>query len=80
MVSDFFPPPENRAAYEIMIVEPDRPQMTIWLMRIACGIPKATNTHSECVTLFAFPLHTCIACLVIILESFKSLKYWHLLN
>jgi hypothetical protein len=29
---------ENRATYEIMwksIVEPDRPQMTIWYMRIA---------------------------------------------
>ena len=41
---------ENRAVYEIMwknIVEPDRPQMTIWRMRIACWISKATNTHSE---------------------------------
>ena len=26
-------------------VQPDRPQMTIWRMRIACWIPKATNTH-----------------------------------
>jgi len=25
-------------------------------MRTACWIPKATNTHSECVTLNAFPL------------------------
>jgi hypothetical protein len=24
-------------------------------MRIACEIPRATNTHSECVTLSAFP-------------------------
>jgi len=27
-------------------VEPDRPEMTIWRMRIACWIPKATNTHT----------------------------------
>ena len=26
------------------IVEPDRPQMTIWRMRFACWIPKATST------------------------------------
>ena len=41
---------ENRAVYEIMwknIVKPDRPQTTIWRMRIACWIPKATNTQSE---------------------------------
>jgi len=37
-----------RAAYKIIwknIVEPGRPQMTIWRTRIACWIPKATNTH-----------------------------------
>jgi len=41
------PPPENRAVYEIMwknIVETDRPQMTIWRMRIASCTPKATKT------------------------------------
>jgi hypothetical protein len=37
-------------------VEPDRPQMTIWRMRIACWIPKATNTHSEYVILIDFPM------------------------
>ena len=31
-----------------------RPQMTIWRMRIACWIPKATNTHSEYVMLLIF--------------------------
>ena len=36
-------------------VEPDRPQMTIWRMHIACWITKATNTHSECVIHVAFP-------------------------
>jgi hypothetical protein len=30
--------------------------MTILFMRIACWIPKATNTHSECVILIACPL------------------------
>jgi hypothetical protein len=29
------------------IVERDRPQMAIWRMRIACWIPKATNTHTQ---------------------------------
>ena len=38
------------------IVEPGRPQMAIWRMGITCWIPKATNTHSEYVILFAFPL------------------------
>jgi hypothetical protein len=41
------------------MVQPDRPQMTIWLMRIACWIPKATNTHFECVPFIAFPLQQC---------------------
>jgi len=30
--------------------------MTIWRMRIACWIPKATNTHSQYVIVIAFPL------------------------
>jgi len=38
------------------IVEPDRPQMTIWRMRIACLIPTATDTHSAYVILIVFPL------------------------
>ena len=36
-------------------VEPERPQITIWRMRIACWIPTATNTHSEDVILTACP-------------------------
>jgi len=38
------------AVYEIMwknVVEPDRPQMTMWHMCLACSIPKATNTHAQ---------------------------------
>ena len=46
------------------IVEPVWPQMTIWRLRVACWIPKSTNTHSECVILIAFPLqqwlHKCV--------------------
>jgi len=30
--------------------------MAMWRMRIACWLPKATNTHSGCVILIAFPL------------------------
>ena len=56
------------------IVEPDRPQMTVWRMRFAWWIPKSTNIHSEYVIVMAFPLrqwlherapmlrYTCIAC------------------
>jgi hypothetical protein len=52
--------------------------MTMWRMRIACWITKATNTHSEYVIVIAFPLqqwlherasmlrYTYIACLVMI--------------
>jgi hypothetical protein len=58
------------------IVERGRPQLAMWHMRIACCIPKATNTHSQYVILVAFPLqqllpehasmlrYTYIACLV----------------
>jgi hypothetical protein len=47
------------AFYEIMwknIAESGRQQMTIWRMRIACWITKATNTYSNYVILIAFPL------------------------
>jgi hypothetical protein len=75
------PPRDNCASYEIMrkiIVEPGRQQVTIWRMRFACWIPKATDTHSENGKTIPFPpqpwLHehaailryTYIACLVII--------------
>ena len=33
------------------MVDPDRPQMTIRRMRIACCVTKATDIHSECVIL-----------------------------
>jgi hypothetical protein len=54
MFSKFF---ENRTVFEIMwknIVELRRPQLTICRMRIACWIPKATNTHSQYVIFIFF--------------------------
>ena len=53
--NDFF---ENRAFYEIMwknVEEPGRSQVTIWRMRVACWISKATITYSEYVMLIVFP-------------------------
>jgi len=38
------------------IVERARTHMTIWGTRIACWIPKATNTHSKYIIVIAFPL------------------------
>jgi hypothetical protein len=38
----------NRAVYEIMwknVVQPDRPQMAIWRMRIACWIDNMAHAH-----------------------------------
>ena len=48
---------ENIAVCEIwwsITVEPDRSQMTMRCKRIACWIPKATNTHSEYIKLIVF--------------------------
>jgi hypothetical protein len=57
-------------------VEWGRPQMTIWCMRSACWIRRATNTNSGCEILVTFSLqqwlqerasmlrYTYIACLV----------------
>jgi hypothetical protein len=39
------------------MLEQGKPRTTIWRIRIACWITKATNTFSEYVTLIAFPLH-----------------------
>jgi hypothetical protein len=36
------------------IVELDRPQMTVWRIRIACWITKATDTHLEYVNTYCF--------------------------
>jgi len=53
---------ENRAVYYLMwenIVQLDWPQMTIWRMRIACRIPKATDTHSVYVILLFHCNNSC---------------------
>jgi len=67
---------KNRAVYEIMrknYVQPGRPQIPVWLMRIACRIHKFTNTHSEYVVLITLPLrqwlHTCIIFLFLLLTQ-----------
>jgi hypothetical protein len=75
---------ENRAIYDIMeknIEEQGRPLTTIWRMRIACWITKATYMHLEYVIFIAFLLqqlldkyasmlhYTYIACLVKDLDS-----------
>ena len=77
---------ENRAVYEIMwknIVEPNRPQMTIWRMRIACWILKATDATQNMYYLLFFLLQqwlhervsmvhcTYPACLVITAQNMK---------
>jgi len=52
---DFF---FNHDVYEIMwqnTVQPDRPQIKIWLMRKACWVPTARDTHSDYVSRIAFP-------------------------
>jgi hypothetical protein len=59
--NNFFP--ENSAVYEIMrknIVELDRPQVTIWRMRTACWITKATYTLTVCNT-YCFSTATTVA-------------------
>ena len=65
---------ENRVVYEIMwrnTVDPYRPQMTAWRMRIPCWITAATNTHSEYVILLAFSLQQWLQ------ERFPMLRYTH---
>ena len=52
-------PAENRTVYEIMwenSVERGGAQMTIWRMRTACWITKATVKYSQYVIVIAFPL------------------------
>ena len=38
------------------IVQPGKPQMTVWRMRITCWIPKSTNPHLVYVMLIALAL------------------------
>jgi len=56
MFRNFF---ENITTYEIMwknIVEPGRPQITVWCMRISFWIPTARNIHTCFEIFIVFPL------------------------
>jgi hypothetical protein len=53
-------------------VDPDRSQKTIWRMRIAGWIPKATDTHSEYVTPIVFLLQQCLH------ERASKLRHTHI--
>ena len=81
---------DNHAVYETTyknVLEQRRIQMTMWLMRIACWIPKAANTRSEYVLLITFPLqqwlhesaallrYTFIAYLILYRSSFVTAHY-----
>ena len=55
---------------KIYILEWWKPQITR-CMRIACWIPKATNTHNDCVILVAFPLQQWLY------ERASMLRYTH---
>jgi hypothetical protein len=70
---------ENRAVYEIMwknCVERGRPQMTIWRMRIACWITKATDTstHTGSVIPIASPLQQWLQ------EQYSLLRYAYIVD
>jgi hypothetical protein len=69
-------------------------RITVWRMRIACWIPKATNAHLECVIIIVFPLQHRLderasmlryrfsACLVFnnFFSNFVSILYAYLIN
>jgi len=42
-------------------VEPEKPQTTIWRMRIACWIPKATKTLSGISNTYCFSIAVMVA-------------------
>ena len=63
------------------IVQQGRPQMAIWRTRIACRIPKATNTHSEYVILIAFPRQQWLCERVTVLRySCTACAIWKIFN
>jgi len=54
---------ENGTVYEVMwknVVQLGRPQFTIWRIRFASWMPKATNTYLEHVIRIALPLQQCL--------------------
>jgi hypothetical protein len=72
---------ENNAVYEVMwknTVEPGWPQMTIWCMRIACWITKATNTRSEYIIVIVFPLQQWLRERVSLLRLYVNCLPWYI--
>jgi len=75
---------ENLAVCEIMwkiMLEPDRPRMTIWRMRIAWWVSKDTNTLGMCNTYFistatVIALTNLIVAFIRALPVFKKSSMW----
>jgi hypothetical protein len=73
LFSNFFS--RKSCLYEILWknrVEPDRSQITVWRMCIACWLTLATDTHSEYVIHTAFPLQRWLH------ESSSLLRYTYI--
>jgi len=64
------------------IVEPSKPKMTIWRMRISYWITKATDTHSEYVILIVSPRQQHLRKHSLMLRSYARCMYgsWTLLE
>jgi hypothetical protein len=58
-----------------IFVEPNRPQMAMWRKRIACWIPKATNTLKICNT-YCFFTPTMVARTRLIVAFILDLPVW----
>jgi hypothetical protein len=68
------------------VVERGGPQI-IWHILVECWIPKATNAHTDCVLLIAFPLlqwlherasvllYTYIACLIVVPDGARLTRH-----
>jgi hypothetical protein len=53
------------------ILQPDRPQMTIWRMRVVCWINMFTDTLSDYVIFIAFPRQQLLGCLIDMLHVYS---------
>jgi hypothetical protein len=72
----FFPENLGDNVEKYRLIEPDRPQMTIWRMRIACWEPKATNTRSQYAIIIAFPLQQWLNEQALMLRLSKQCRSW----
>jgi hypothetical protein len=73
LFSNFFFPPEIRAVYETMWENMAADDNIIRRMRLECCIAKATNTHSEYVTLLGFSRQEWLR------ERASMLRYTHII-